>query len=207
MLLALCMGLVSDAAAQPIDVGDLGTVLGNPDAPVQVVEFSDLSCPYCAEFHKETFPTLVEEYVETGKIQWVFVTYVSGLYPNSLAAGTTAECAGEQGQYQAMVSALYEARDGWVRAGMSTAGGVFTGLAEELGLDMEAFLACARDEAKAERVLSATPLSREHGVRGTPTFVIDGFPAMGALPIDFIRRMLDRRIEEVTGGVPDSPGH
>lgn len=190
---------------RPVELAGLGFSAGNSDAPVQVVEFSDFSCPYCRTFHQEIFPTLEAEYVETGKIEWTYVTFVSGLYPNSLAAGATAECAGAQGLFAEMRDLLYATQDQWKRASPREAGSVFESLADQLDLDNNTFRACVLSEEITERIKAASPLAAQVGVRGTPTYVIDGFPAMGALPVDFIRRMLDRRLAEVGSGRSRDP--
>ena len=91
-----------------IPITEIGFNSGSPDAPIKVLEFSDFGCGYCRRFHAETFPALVEQYIETGKVEWKYVTFVSGMFPNGTAAALAAECAGEQERFPPMRELLYE---------------------------------------------------------------------------------------------------
>lgn len=192
----------STVAAQAIDVDGLGFTSGSADAPVQVVEFSDYACPYCRQFHEETYPTLHEAYIATGKVRWVYVNFASGQHANSVAAAAVAECAGEQGRFEAVRDLLFQRQDEWKGTEADEAGARFLDYIAELELDEDLLVACAESPRTRERIDRATSLAARVGVRGTPTYVIDGFPVTGALPAEFIAQVLDARLAQLSGNQP-----
>jgi protein-disulfide isomerase len=152
---------------QTLDVDLLGVNLGSQEAPVKVIEFVDFGCGYCRQFQLETFSTLRTEFIETEMVEWKFMPFVSGMFANSAAVTEAAECTLAQGPrlFEAFTSLL------WVRQSEWKAG-------DDPG-------ALAR-----ERVVSATALAAELGVRSTPTFWIIGVGAVqGALPVDAFRQV------------------
>ena len=192
------------AQAQAIDVEGLGFLLGSPEAPVQVVEFSDFSCPFCREFHQGIYQALYEGYVETEKVHWIYVPFASGQYPNSFAAAAVAECAGRQDHFETVRDRLFETQEEWKHEDESTAGRHFLGLLADLDMDLEALVACAGSDEVGARIEQARDLAARAGVSGTPAYVIDGFPAVGALPAEFISQVFDARLAQLGIG-PGGP--
>ncbi len=176
-------GMLNPAAA--------GHVRGRGDAPVTVIEFGDFGCPYCALFALQTYPVLHREYVETGRVQWRYVTFVMGTFPNGEEAARAAECATEQGEaaFWEMHDLLYERQQEWKRAGDPEA--LFGRYAADAGLDTERFGSCYREERSRLRVMAGNALAAESGVRATPTFFINGMRVQGALPLEQFRMILD----------------
>lgn len=174
---------------------ELGWVQGAADAPVTVVEFSDPSCPYCADFHTDVRAPLHDEFVASGKVRWITLSYVSGLYRNSLLAVQAAECAGEQSAYEAYMGGVYRERDAWLKAGRSEALGALRDLAVRLDLDVATWNACRNERRIRQRVRQVNALAEETGVRGTPTWFVDGFPVMGALPLGYARSFIIDRLD------------
>jgi len=73
-------------------------VIGNPDAPITIIEFSDFQCPFCAKFHMQTLPTIMDEYINKGTVKLVFRDFpIQSIHPNAVPASIAAECANEQG--------------------------------------------------------------------------------------------------------------
>ena len=176
-----------------VQVADLGFDLGDGEAIVKVVELSDFGCGFCKKFHDESFPTIREEFIETGMVEWKFVPYVTGMFPNSLAATEAAECVMEQGAsaYEAISRRMWTDQSDW--KGTNTPEPVLRGWASELGIDMGDFDSCLTEDRRLNRIVSATTLARQVGVRGTPTFVIIGYPPLqGALPLEFFQDVLTR---------------
>ena len=169
--------------AQEVPLEDLGFDYGDWNAPIKVVEFSDYGCGYCRRFHTETFPTLLKDYIETGKVHWKYVTYVSGMFQNGTAAAFAAECAGEQELFAPVSDLLYERQADWKNQGDPFP--VFDELAREVGVDLEQFNACIDERRPEVRVRSGIVTGRNLGLRGTPAFVANGIPAMGAQPLEW----------------------
>jgi protein-disulfide isomerase len=180
-----------DAQASRLTLDQLGWDEGEVDAPVRVVEFSDFGCGYCRTFHLETYPTLMEEYVATGKVLWKYVPMVLGNFgPNATAAALAAECAGEQGYFPAARDSLFATQGEWKQA--SDPADLFRRIAGNVGADLERWDRCLEEGWQENRVVSGTTLSREVGARGTPTFFIVGYPPIpGAIPLELFQEVLD----------------
>ncbi len=141
---------------------------GSKDAVLTVVEFSDFQCPACARHVQNVQPALDEQFVETGRVRWVFKNLPLQLHPYAPAAAAAAECAGDQGQFWALHDRLFAAQEQWATAKVDEE--ILT-LAGELDLDPVAFEACFMGRASLERVLPDL-LDAQGLVSATPTFVI-----------------------------------
>ena len=96
----------------------LGFDRGESTAPVKVLELSDYGCGFCRQFHEETFPTLLEEFIETGMVEWKFVPFINGMFPNSLAATLAGECVMEQSSdaYEAISNRIWTEQRVWKKS-------------------------------------------------------------------------------------------
>jgi protein-disulfide isomerase len=158
--------------------------LGDPEAPVTVVEFFDYQCPYCLIFHQQTWPALKEQYIETGRVYYVVKDFpLTSLHPEAPKAAEAAHCAAEQDAYWEMHDRLFEGQAEWVENPEYVA--LFKGFAGELGLDQTAFDQCLDGGSQTDRVQADQDEGLALGVGGTPIFFIAGYPFSGALPIEF----------------------
>lgn len=175
---------------RPVTLDELGYDVGDPDAPVRLVEFSDFGCGYCRRFHQDVWPVLEREYVETGKVYWKYVPMILGMFPNAVEAAQAGECAGEQGRFREMQDRLFEDQSAWKNSDAPMV--ELEGMAADLGLDVARWRSCIDDGWQDDRIATGTQLSREAGVRGTPTFFVVGYaPIPGALPLELFREVLD----------------
>ena len=181
-----------------MDLAALGFDAGTAGAPLQVVEFSDFGCGYCARFHAEVFPSLEKEFIQTGKVEWKYIPMILGMFgPNAELAAHVGECAGEQGHFPTMRDRLFAHQGDWKRADEPRL--VFDELARAEGLDMDRYRRCVDEGWRAERIAGGTQLSRQAGVRGTPTFFVVGYGSIpGMLPLDVFRQVLDTAYAERT---------
>ncbi len=177
-----------------VALGD-SPMLGKGDAPLTLVEFSDYQCPYSGRFAETTLPTLKRDYVEGGRLRYVFHDFpLDRLHPQARKAAEAARCAGEQGRYWEMHDVLFQHQQGLQSEQLRD-------YAEQLGLDGTAFAACL-DSGKYQAVVQ-----REYteglalGVRGTSSFVlgktradntVEGVLFTGARPLDEFRQAMDR---------------
>ena len=190
----------STSRSQELDVSTLGVDRGSADAPVRVLEMSDYGCGYCRKFHMETWPVLQKDFVDSGKIEWKFLPFVTGMFKNSPHALTAAECALEQGRdaFEAMNHRLWDDQKAW--KGSTEPAAVVRGFAKDLGLDLPRYDSCVRENRRGRRIAGANSLAREIGVRGTPTFFIIGYPPLqGALPTDAFVQVLTAVYADATG--------
>jgi protein-disulfide isomerase len=158
-------------------------VLGDSGAPVTVVEFSDYQCPYCARHVEETWPKLRAEFVETGRVRYAFKDFpLVSIHPQASKAHEAARCAGEQGAYWPMHDWLFARQSEW--AGRPDHVAIFKGYAAELSLQTADFETCLDSGRWASVVNADRAEGTNLGVQGTPTFFIDGYPLVGAVPYE-----------------------
>jgi len=174
---------------RPLQVSQMGYNSGSGDAPVKVLEISDFGCGYCRRFHQEAFPRIREIYLDAGFVEWKFIPFVLGMFPNGLQAAIAGECAGEQEKFFPMQERLFAEQRGWRNSDDPYA--LFSTIAGEEGLDVERFDGCVTGGWREDRVRANIRLGQQAGARGTPMFLVDGRPVAGALPLEDFRRVLD----------------
>ncbi len=168
-------------------------VLGEPDAPITIYEFSDYGCPACRQYALFTFPAIKEEYIDTGKVRYVFKDYPVVSRHGGLAA-QAAECAGEQGYYWEMHDQLFLNPEEW-DASPEAALAAFRRYAEAYNMDADALVACVNEGRYQADVDRDVEEALDIGWFGTPTFFINRKMLSGALPPAAFREVLDRELE------------
>lgn len=179
--------------------------LGRPDAPVTIVEFSDYQCPFCQRFFATTLPALKKEYVETGKVRYVFRDYpIDQLHPQARKAAEAAHCAGDQGKFWEMHDLLFQSQNALALPQLAEH-------ARTVGLDGPRFDECLASGRHAGRVERGIADAAAASVQGTPGFVIgptttgdviEGTPVRGAQTLDTFRQIIDRALARPSGGTP-----
>ncbi len=155
-------------------------VLGNSNAPLTLIEFSEFQCPYCARFHSQVFPRLKKEYIDTGKLCYVFRDYPLSMHKDAQKAAEAAHCAGDQGKYWEMHDLLFKKPKG---LGVDA----IKGYAEELHLDINQFNICLDNGKYTEEVKKDIKDGQLAGVRGTPSFILGRTTKDGNIKGPFIR--------------------
>ncbi len=184
---------------QLLDLADLGYNEGSEEtAVIAVIEFSDFGCVFCAQFHEETYPPLAEEFMEGGDVWWKYIPITIGGFPNGNQAGMAGDCAGQLGAFAPIRDRLYAERETWMES--DNPHDIFVEWAVEAGLDAEEFEACTQSEETAERLTENNQIAQSIGVRGTPTFVVQGHPVQGAPPLDNFQSVLRQLVAEARGG-------
>ena len=167
--------------------------LGDKAATVTIVEFSDFQCPFCERFHQTIESQLRQQYVDTGKAAFVY-KHSAFLGQESIWAAQAAECAADQGKFWAFHDLLFDRQNGENQ-------GAFTkdkllGFAKELNLDMTKFEPCLKNDETLQRVTADTQEGSQAGVRGTPTFFINGKPLVGAQPWQAFQQAIDAALSQ-----------
>ena len=172
-----------------------GQPKGSETAPVMIEEFSDFQCAFCGKFSRETLPRLIETYVDTGKVRWVF-RHFAILGPGSKAAAEASACAGAQGQFWPYHDRLYavQGRRGFNRENLLR-------IAQELHLDVADFTDCVETGRFSAQVQAETDAAVALGLQGTPGFIINGRSMAGALPYEWFQSV----IEEALAAAPAPP--
>ncbi|HMS44715.1 MAG TPA: DsbA family protein [Alphaproteobacteria bacterium] len=144
--------------------------IGNLDARVVIIEYASLTCPHCANFHVNFLPSLKKDFVDTGKVLFVFRDFPLDEY--AFQATMIAQCA-PRDSYFAILDQLFTNQQTWVRA--ENISDALDGFAQNIGIDSEKLTSCYADEKIIDRtVYLYTEAYNKYGVRGTPSLVING---------------------------------
>jgi protein-disulfide isomerase len=169
---------------EPPALGD--RVLGSPDAKVVIIEYASATCPHCAKFHSETFPVLKKDYIDTGKVKFIFREFP---FDNlALAAFMLARCAPED-KYYPLLDILFEQQEKWTTG--NPADELFK-IAQLAGFTRASFDECLKNETIAKGIHEIRNRGgKEFGVDSTPTFFINGQVLQGAQPVEEFRKLID----------------
>ena len=172
-------------------------ILGSVDAQVMIIEFTDLQCPYCARFARDTWPLIRERYVDTGKVRFATRDLPLPFHAFALPAAVAARCAGQQGKFWEYREALFrdQALLGQER---------YAELAGTFGLDTTRFESCRADPAVLAAVRADAALAASSGIASTPSFVIgrvvngefEGEVMSGAQPFEVFQQRLDSLLQQ-----------
>ncbi len=155
------------AASQPLP----DMAIGKADAPVTIIEYSSLSCPHCAAFHKDVFPALKSEYIDSGKVRYVMREFP--LNESALGGAVIARCL-DPSRYFAFTSLLFAKQDEW--AFKQDALAPLKQLAKQAGMTGEEFDKCINNDDLQKKVLAVRDEGQKKGVNATPSFFINGMP-------------------------------
>lgn len=181
---------------QDVPIGDAYSI-GDPDAPITIVEYSDFQCPFCSRHYQQTYPQIVEQYVDAGIVRYVFKDFpLNNIHPQAAKAAEAARCAGDQGAFLAMHDMIFERQDDW--SGKDPIAH-FNDYAQELGLDSDAFEGCLSNGDHALSVEDDLQEGIELGVTGTPAFFINGHPVSGAQPFELFEQAIEQLLAEQEG--------
>jgi protein-disulfide isomerase len=183
--------LESEAAISDIRPVDAGAdhILGNPNASVTVIEYSDFECAFCRRFHP-TMKRIIEEYPDD--VRWVYRHFILGIYPESRTLALASECAGEQNRFWEMADEIFDDEN--------TTAAALPGLARRAGVrDIAQFDTCVETEQYGDKVDSDTADAGVAGGRGTPYSVVIGpegetFPISGAQPYAAVRQIIEQAL-------------
>jgi protein-disulfide isomerase len=163
---------------------------GRAAAPVTVYEMSDFQCPYCREFALGTMPVLEREYIQAGKVRFVYINLpLSSVHKNAAAAAEVALCAARQQRFWPMHDQLFRHQNQW--ATLPSPKEYFLALGDSAGLDRARLARCVAAGSTAADVRADAERARRSGATSTPTFYIEGALLEGAAPVTVFRAVLD----------------
>ncbi len=171
---------------------------GRVNAPVTVYEMADFQCPACRRFALTTFPFIDRDFIQTGKVRWVFVNFpLTHIHKNALAAAQVAMCAARQDRFWPVHDALFRSQPGW--ADLERPWEALIALADSVGVKRAPLVSCLDTRATVEAIARDAQGSRAAGATATPTFYIEGGLAESALPLAEFTRILDSVYHAKTG--------
>jgi protein-disulfide isomerase len=184
---------VADPSPAPSISQGPGNTLGDPNAPVKLIEYADFQCPYCMRYWQETEPKIVEQYVKTGKVFYEYRSVGGFIGPESAAAAEAAYCAGDQGKFWEYHDALFSH---WTGENVGDfANDKLQQYAQSVGLDQAAFSDCLSSAKYADRVKQDATNAQADGVQATPSFLINGKLIEGAEPFSVFQQAIDAALQ------------
>ena len=173
-------------------------LLGNPSAPVTLIEFGDYQCHFCNVFFHSTEGDILKNYVETGKVKIIFKDY-NIIGPDSVNASHGAHCAKDQGVFWEYHDILYSnwtgENNGWASSKN------LEKFANEIGLDMDVWTQCMLDGTHSQTILASNEDAKSLGITGTPAFFVIGSDGkttklFGAQPYDTFEKVFENELQK-----------
>jgi len=179
------------AAAVPVAAADgfHGFSLGSERAPIEVTEYSDFECPFCAQFATVQMPVIREQLIAPGKVRWRYRDFPLPVHQYSRYAALAAQCAGEQGRFWEMHDQLFTNHQ-WAQTGKNPRS-LFRDFAKTSGLDLDKYDACMDGQRYAGRIQASVEEGEALGVQGTPTFFVNGRRFQGRNGSDDFKALAD----------------
>jgi len=166
-----------------------GFSLGSDSAKVEVTEYSDFECPFCASFATVQMPVIRQQLITTGKVRWRYRDFPLPVHQYSRYAALAAQCAGEQGKFWEMHDQLFSNHQ-WAQTGKNPAS-LFRDFARTIGLDIDKYDACVDGQRYAGRIQASVQEGEALGVRGTPSFFVGGQLFQGRATSDDFKALFD----------------
>lgn len=177
------------AAKVDVQVGSL-PVLGQENAPVTIVEFTDYQCPFCGRHFTSTMPQIKKEYIDPGKVKYYVRDFpLTSIHPQAQKAAEAARCADDQNAFWKYHDTIFENQQTLSEANLKK-------WAVDLGLDAAAFNDCLDSGKHEQAVKDDLAAGTKLGVNGTPGFFINGRPVKGAQPFESFQKIVDQALAE-----------
>jgi len=180
-------------------------VKGNLNAPITIVEFSDFQCPFCARFHSTTLPQLEANYIDSGKVKFVYRDFpIQNIHPNAVPAALASECADEQGMFWEYHDMVFENQKKWQGLSRNAMIDTFEQYALELGLNTSDFNTCFESGKYGDEVKKDLQDGVSYGITGTPGFFIGNdelgyVKIIGAQPYPVFEGLIEAQIARLDG--------
>jgi protein-disulfide isomerase len=190
-LIAAAMAQSASDVAKPVSLPDMA--LGPKDASVTVTEFASMTCPHCAAFTQEVFPKLKSEFIDTGKIRYVFREFPLDI--NAAAGSMLARCIAkdDSGKYFAVVDMLFKQQNDWV---MKNTTETLTRIGKQAGMSQQAVEACLKDQALLDKITADRQFAADVlKVNSTPTFFINGEKLTGEASFEEFAKRIQAQLK------------
>lgn len=169
-------------------------IKGDKNAKVTVIEFADFRCPFCEQFYTQTLPQFLKDYVDTGKVKFVFRNFAF-LGPASIVAADAAECANDQGKFWEYHDYLYKNQPDESNTTMYNTD-TLTQAAVTLGLNGDQFKTCLATKKDDSIVSKDMADGQAAGISGTPSFFINGTILVGAQQYSAFKTLIDQELSK-----------
>lgn len=168
---------------------DLSRIQGSSTAPLWVIEVSDFQCPYCKQWHDQTYPQFIDQFVKTGKVRLAYVNFPLSSHAHAFPAAEAAMCAGAQNRFWPMHDALFTTQARWEN--LPSPAPVFDSLAQSTGVDMRRWRECVSTGKMRSLIEADHDRAQRAGANATPSFMIGDKLLAGAQPLDELQKAID----------------
>ena len=177
-----------------IEINDSDFYIGDPNAPVTIIEYASMSCSHCADFHNNTLNEIKEEYVDTGKVKFAFRDFPFN-YP-ALAGSMMMRCVPNNVRYDYM-NALYKLQNKWVSRDITKTKAELYKIMQSGGMQQEEFDSCLANVDLENDILDEVMQAQgEFNIRSTPSFIINGKLISGNKNIKEFRQIIDKILSQ-----------
>ena len=185
------------AAGEKVKVSvDDDPMLGNPKAKITLVEFSDFQCPFCRSFWSGAFQQIKTEYIDTGKVRFVYRDFPLSFHSGAIPAAQGTQCANEQGKFWEMHDKIFEEQakkgEGTIQFSEND---VRNWASQVVGLDFGKWNECFASDKYQQEIQKDLSDGSAYGVSGTPTLFINGVPIVGARPFSAFKAEIDKLLQ------------
>lgn len=172
-------------------------ILGNKDAKVTMIEFSDFQCPFCKSYFDTTAAQINDKYIKTGKVKFAYRYFpLTSIHPNAQKSAEAAACANDQGQFWAYHDVLFKNQDTWGPKAAADAANDFIAYAGQVGLNTDQFQSCLSNSNDADKINSDVTDATAAQVDATPTFFINGVRVTGAVPFAQLQQVIEEQLKK-----------
>ena len=168
---------------------DLARIQGDPKAPLWVIEVSDFQCPFCKQWHDQTYGAFLDKYVKTGKVRLAYVNFPLEMHAFAMPAAEAAMCAGAQNKFWAMHDSLFSTQKRW--EAVADPAPAFDSLARATGVDMTRWRDCVKSGKMKPLIEADHDRAQQAGASATPSFMIANKLLTGAQPLSEMQRVID----------------
>lgn len=175
-----------------ITAADHGRIAGDSSAKTWVIIASDFQCPFCRQWHTESYKQFLDEYVRTGKVKVAYINYPLGQHQNAVPSAQAAMCASAQNKFWQYHDALFDSQDKWENLPQPRP--ILDSIARQVGVNFDEWKKCVDSDKMLPLIFADRDRAATAGVQSTPTFLVGGQVIAGAVPFSDLKPVIDSAI-------------
>lgn len=183
-----------------VAAADKGRIAGDSTAKTWVIIASDFQCPYCRQWHEESYRQFMQEYVRSGKVKVAYINFPLGQHQNAVPSAQAAMCASAQGKFWQYHDALFDSQKQWEE--MPQPRPVLDSLAKSVGVNFPEWSKCVDSDKMLPLIFADRDRAAAAGVQSTPSFLVGGQVVAGAVPMSDLRPVIDSAIAKAGAAPP-----
>lgn len=183
-----------------IAAADKGRIAGDSAAKTWVIIASDFQCPFCRQWHTESYKQFIDEYVRSGKVKVAYINFPLGQHQNAVPSAQAAMCASAQNKFWQYHDALFDTQDKWEN--MQEPRPVLDSIARAVGVNFTDWSKCVDSDAMLPLIFADRDRAATAGVQSTPSFLVGGKIIAGAVPLSDLEPVVDSAIAKAASKSP-----